>query len=140
MSKGFESEKVWKARGRGFSMAKVQPEGRVIHFTGQVAWDADENIVGQDDVAEQTRQCFRNIEALLNEVGGTLEDIVSITTYFLDINHLPDIQAVRNEFLIGDDLPVSTSIKVAGLGHEHFLVELSPIAVVPNERYKERGV
>ena len=134
MNKGFESEKVWKARSRGFSMGMVQPEGKVIHLTGQVAWDSEENIVGKDDVAEQTRQCFRNIENLLNEVGGKLEDIVSITTYFLNLDDLPKIQAVRNEFLPEIHPPVSTSVKVAGLGHEDFLVELTPIAVVPNER------
>lgn len=134
MSRSFESEKVWKSHGRGFSMGIVQPQGRVIHLTGQVAWDEQENIIGSDDVAEQTRQCFRNIESLLHEVGGTLDDIVSITTYFLELKDLPEIQAVRNEFLSMDQPPVSTSVKVAGLGHEEFLVELTPIAVVPNDR------
>lgn len=118
-------------------MGIVQPDGKVIHLTGQVAWDTDENIVGMGDVAEQTRQCFRNIETLLSEVGGTLEDIVSITTYFLDLDDLPKIQAVRNEFLSAIDPPASTSVKVAGLGHEDFLVELTPIAAVPNDRYRE---
>lgn len=132
MSRGFESDDVWKSRGRGFSMGIVQPEGRVIHLTGQVAWNSDENIIGKGDVAEQTRQCFRNIERLLSEVGGTLQDVVSITTYFLDLEDLSKIQAVRNEFLSNFDPPVSTSIKVAGLGHKDFLVELTPIAVVPN--------
>lgn len=131
MSRGFESDKVWKSRNRGFSMGIVQPQGKVIHLTGQVAWDAEENIVGKDDVAEQTRQCFRNIENLLNEVGGKLTDIVSITAYFLNLDDLSKIQAVRNEFLLPADAPVSTSIKVAGLGHKDFLVELTPIAVVP---------
>ena len=42
-------------------MGVVQHEGRVIHFTGQVAWDENENIVGKDDVRLQTRQCFKNI-------------------------------------------------------------------------------
>ena len=115
-------------------MGIVQPEGRVVHLTGQVAWDAEENIVGKEDAAEQTRQCFRNIESLLEEVGGKLEDIVSITTYFIDLGDLPKIQAVRNEFLPATNSPVSTSVKVAGLGHEDFLVELTPIAVVPYDR------
>ena len=72
-------------------MGVVQPEGKVIHLTGQVAWDAEENIVGIGDVAKQTRQCFRNIENLLGEVGAGLEDIVSITTYFLKLEDLPRI-------------------------------------------------
>ncbi|MEM7563241.1 MAG: RidA family protein [Pseudomonadota bacterium] len=134
MKRAFESKQVWQARGRGFSMGVIQPEGKVIHLTGQVAWDPDENIVGKGDVSEQTRQCFRNIETLLAEVGGTLEDIISITTYFLALEDLPKIQAVRNEFLPAFDAPVSTSVKVAGLGHEDFLVELTPIAVVPVNR------
>ena len=134
MNKGYESEKVWKSRGRGFSMGIIQSEGIVIHLTGQVAWDTEEKIVGKGDVAEQTRQCFRNIENLLGEVGGKLEDIVSITTYFLDLEDLPKIQAVRNEFLPQENAPASTSVKVAGLGHKDFLVELTPIAVVPNDR------
>ena len=130
MKNGFESERVWKSRNRGFSMGTIQPEGKVIYLTGQVAWDANENIVGKDDVVEQTRQCFRNIENLLLEVGCRLSDIVSITTYFLNLEDLPKIQAVRNEFLPTIDPPVSTSVKVAGLGHEDFLIELTPIAVL----------
>ena len=132
----FNSDHSWSPRGRGFNMGVVQPEGKVIHFTGQVAWDANENIVGRYDVGEQTRQCFRNIIHILNEVGGIPDDLISITTYFLDLAHLPDIQAVRNEFLSVEHAPVSTSIKVAGLGHEDFLVELTPIAVVPLSRFR----
>ena len=126
---------VWAPRGRGFSMGVIQPEGHVLHFTGQVAWDPDENIVGLGDVAEQTRQCFRNIEVVLGAVGGTMSDIVSITTYFTDRSQLPLIQQVRLEFLESGHEPASTSVMVAGLGHEDFLVELTPIAVVPTERF-----
>ncbi len=126
---------VWSPRGRGFSMALVQPQGRVIHFTGQVAWDENERIVGKDDVAEQTRQCFRNIERVLAAVGGRLDDLVAVTTYYTDRSQLPLIQKVRGEFLDADNAPTSTSVMVAGLGHEEFLVELAPIAVVPDDRF-----
>ena len=134
---GFEADTVWRAHGRGFQMAAIQPEGIVIHFTGQVAWDQHERIVGKGDVAVQTRTCFRNIETLLSKAGGQLGDIIAITTYFLDRAHLPVIQEVRNEFLTKDTAPVSTSIMVAGLGHEDFLVELTPIAIIPSERFKK---
>ena len=131
MKKAIESGKVWSPRGRGFSMALLDKPGNVMFFTGQVAWDSDENIVGINDVAEQTRQCFRNIEALLKEAGGSLENVVSITTYFIHDGYLEKIQSVRSEFLNHSTLPVSTSVRVAGLGHKDFLVELTPIAVLP---------
>ncbi len=69
MAHGFNPEGVWHPRGRGFSMAVVQPVGQVLHFTGQVAWDAQERIVGKDDVKAQTRQCFKNIGAFSRQLG-----------------------------------------------------------------------
>ena len=139
MAAGFNPPGVWKPNGRGFNIGVVQHEGHVIQFTGQVAWDEDEQIVGKGDVELQTRQCFRNITAVLQSVGGSIEDIVSITTYFTDRSHLPAIQRVRTEFLQSRTTPVSTSVMLAGLGHEDFLVELTPTAVIPEERFIPPG-
>jgi len=136
MPLGFEIENVWRSKGRGFQMAAIQPDGVVIHLTGQVAWDADEKIVGREDIEIQTRKCFENIQLLLQEVGGRLSDVVSITTYFTDRSQLAAIQKVRTEFLSSEDAPVSTSVMVAGLGHEGFLVELTPVAVIPRDRFQ----
>ncbi|NSX54991.1 RidA family protein [Parasulfitobacter algicola] len=135
MPKGFETEKVWGARGRGFQMGVIQPKGIVVHLTGQVAWSADEEIIGLGDVEKQARQCFRNIQFLLHEIGGNLSDVISITTYFTDRSQLKHIQKVRAEFFHPGSEPVSTSVMVAGLGHKDFLVELTPIAVISHDRF-----
>lgn len=135
MAQGYNPPGVWQPRGRGFSMGVVQHPGYVIHFTGQVAWNEAEEIVGLGDVAAQTRQCFRNIEAVLKAVGGRLEDIVSVTTYFTDRSQLPEIQKVRTAYFDTASAPASTSLMVAGLGHPDFLVELAPIAVIPPDRF-----
>jgi 2-iminobutanoate/2-iminopropanoate deaminase len=135
MPVGFEVEEVWKAKNRGFQMGTVQQDGIVIHLTGQVAWSADEVIVGKGDIERQTKQIFENIARLLAKVGGELSDIVSITTYFTDRAQLPIIQMVRTQYLKAGREPVSTSVMVAGLGHEDFLIELTPIAVIPEERF-----
>lgn len=135
MVKGFNPPGVWSPKGRGFNLGVVQPEGHVVHFTGQVAWDEAEHIVGKGDVEAQTRQCFKNILTVLKSVGGNISDLISITTYFTDRSQLPLIQKVRSEFLKGQTAPVSTSVMVAGLGHEDFLVELTPVTVIPFERF-----
>ena len=139
MVKGFNPSGTWRPRGRGFSTGVIQPRGHVIRFTGQVAWDENERIVGKGDIRAQTRQCFRNIGAVLEAVGGEFGDIVTITTYFTDRDQLPAIQEVRGEYLAADNPPVSTSVMVAGLGHPDFLVELTPVAVIPEERFIEPG-
>ena len=120
-------------------MGVVQPAGRVVHLTGQVAWDSDSNIIGLGDAGAQTRHCIENISLLLAEVGGRLDDVVSVTTYFLNLEDLPKIQEVRAEHFPGPGAPVSTSIRVAGLGHPDFLVELTPIAVIPDSRFAPSG-
>ena len=135
MPVGFEVDDVWRARNRGFQMGAIQPDGIVVHLTGQVAWSVEEQIVGKGDVEAQTRQIFENIAKLLRNVGGELSDIVSITTYFTDRAQLPVIQTVRTEYFTNAQEPVSTSVMVAGLGHEDFLVELTPIAVIPEGRF-----
>jgi len=140
MHNSFASTKVWKPEGRGFSMGLVQPQGKIVHLTGQVAWDEHNRIVGEQDVRTQSQRCFDNIRFLLQEVGGELQDIVSLTTYFIDLDHLPAIQEIRAKVFRGSPGPVSTSVRVAGLGDPAFLVELTPIAVIPFERFHEASV
>ncbi|MEM7524418.1 MAG: RidA family protein, partial [Pseudomonadota bacterium] len=72
---------------------------------------------------------------VLVEVGGELSDIVEITTWFTDRAQLPAIQKERAAALAGAT-PVSTSVMVAGLGDPAFLVELTPVAVVPEARFR----
>ena len=134
-ARGFNPPDIWRPRGRGFSMAVVQPAGQIIHLTGQVAWNSKEEIVGRGDVEAQTVQCFANMQAVLQACGGALGDVIAVTTYFVDRSHLPAIQRVRARHF-GANPPVSTSIMVAGLGHPDFLVELAPIAVVPFARFR----
>ena len=126
---------VWQPRDRGFHMLVACSEGRPVFFTGQVAWDEHETIVGPGDVSAQTRQCFHNIERLLGAVGGTLADVVELRTYYTAREQLPLIQEVRSEFLQPATAPASTSVMVAGLGHPDFLVELTPVAIIPHDRF-----
>ncbi len=44
-------------------------------------------------------------------------------------------QKVRAEVLNSEAASVSTSVRVAGLGHPEFLLELTPVAVIPEDRF-----
>ena len=98
-----------------------------------MAWDADEKIIGKGNVRRQTEQIFENIKQLLANVGGVPGDIVEATTYFTDRSQLPEIRPGR---LSRGTEPVSTSVMVAGLGHEDFLVEITAVAVIPADRFR----
>jgi enamine deaminase RidA (YjgF/YER057c/UK114 family) len=133
----FNPAGMWAPHGRAFNQGVVEPEGRVLHMTGQVAWDADSRVIYPGDFEAQVRKCFENVERVLAEVGGALSDLVSLTVYFTDPSQLPIIQKVRAEKLPADTAPVSILIQVPGLVHPDLRVELVPVAVIPFDRYHD---
>ncbi|WP_433157069.1 RidA family protein [Kribbella sp. CA-247076] len=137
MGRHFNPAEVWAPNGRAFNQGVIQPEGYVVHVTGQVAWDADSVVVGVGDAAVQLRKSFENVQAILAEPGGRLTDVVSMTIYFLDRADLPAIQRVRAEFFPAATAPASILIQVPGLVVPELLVEVVPIAVIPPDRFRE---
>ena len=60
----------------------------VVYLRGQVGQDLDTSAsVGIGDVEAQAEQAMANIKALLEEAGGTLEDIVKVVAYLTDIRY-----------------------------------------------------
>ncbi len=136
----FNQPSGWPQNGRAFNHGVVVEDGVTLHMTGQVAWDAEGRVIGPGDCAAQTVACFDNVEAILAAVGGRLEDIVSLTIYFLAPEDLPAIQRVRAARLapeIAPEIaPASILIQTRGLVSPDLLVELVPIAVIPRSRYR----
>ncbi|MGF1593538.1 MAG: RidA family protein [Kiloniellaceae bacterium] len=136
MAYGFNPPGVWSPGTRAFSQGVIAGEGVTLHITGQVAWDADGKVVGRGDVAAQTAKTFENIKVIVEAAGGTLEDLVSMTIYFLDRDHLPAIQEVRRQYIKTPGAPASTAVQVAGLVIPELLVEIAPVALIPHKRFK----
>ena len=133
----FNPPECWPRAGRAFNHGVVEPAGRRVHLTGQVAWDGANQLVGGADAAAQMERCVFNIRAILEPMGGRLEDIVSMTVYFLDPADLPAIQAVRARHFPAETAPASILIQVSGLVAPELKVELVPIAVIPEARFRD---
>src|SRR6266700_1079069 len=85
---------------------RVDNPQSLIFLSGQLARDAEGNLVGPGDMAEQTRQCIRNMRTVLEAAGGSLEDIVSVVVYTTDMRQFKEIVAARTEFFVAN-LPTS---------------------------------
>ena len=92
--------------------------------------DEHGNILGKGDTEAQARQVFENIKAILDEAGGSFEDIVKTTIYLTDINYREGIHRIRRDYFKTTQ-PTSTLIIVKGLAREEFLMEVEAIAVLP---------
>ena len=105
---------------------------KTIHVSGQVAWDADNNIVGAGDLRAQTEQVFKNLQTALAAAGATFANVVKWTTYV--VNYKPADRAViaevRQRFLGSNTPPASTLIGVQSLVQPELLIEVEAIAVV----------
>ena len=119
---------VHSTAGVGYS--HVARAGDTVYIAGQIALDAGGNLVGKGDIEAQTQQVYANLQAILEELGGSLEDIVKLTTYLTDRGHLDAFRRVRNRFFTVA-FPPNTLLFVSGLAHPDYLVEIEAVAYIP---------
>ncbi len=119
---------VHSTAGVGYS--HVAKAGDTVYIAGQIALDAGGNLSGKGDVEAQTHQVYANLQAILDELGGGLEDIVKLTTYLTERSHLEAFRRVRNRFF-SDAFPPNTLLFVSGLAHPDYLVEVEAVAFLP---------
>ena len=120
---------VHSTAGVGYS--HVAKAGDTVYIAGQIALDADGALVGRGDIEAQTQQVYANLQAILEELGGSLDDIVKLTTYMTDRSHLDAFRNVRNRFF-SDAFPPNTLLFVSGLAQPDYLVEIEAVAFLPS--------
>jgi reactive intermediate/imine deaminase len=128
IKKRVKSSKVWEPPPRSWSQALQA--NNLLFVSGQVAVNTKGNLVGRGNAEVQARQVFKNIKNLVQEAGGTMNDVVMITVYVTDIRHSEKVRKARGAFFRGIP-PTSTLLVVSGLASEDLLVEISAIAVLP---------
>lgn len=116
---------------KSYHHAVTTEPGRIIFLSGQVAFDSNRNIIGENDVVAQTRQAMRNLKAVVETGGGQITDIVQITTHVVDYDsaQLDDITDTIAEFFVPNCLPTNTLVGIVSLSTEGLLVEIGGIAV-----------
>lgn len=125
----------WQSPNFPFHHAVVEPEGKRVHISGQVAWDENRNIIGIGDAGEQTKFAIASIENILASLGGNLADIISVNVFYTNQSDYQAICDARNDCFTLEHGPASTAVRVAGLVDPELLIEISAIAVIPQERF-----
>ena len=129
-------DEVWRSPGYPMSQAVVEPAGRRIHVSGQVAWDVDFRVQHVGDAAAQTKAAFDNIEKILQAAGGKLDDIVSLTAFYVREEDRDAITEARRSVLNDGFGPATIAIQVAKIWEQDLLVELVATAVIPEDRFQ----
>ncbi|HEX3416311.1 MAG TPA: RidA family protein [Stellaceae bacterium] len=117
------------AQARAYSQAVITEGGRIVWLAGQVgAADASGNSLS-GDFDGQVREVFARLSQTLEEAGGCLADMVTMTVFITDARHGDRFTELRKE-IFGDNFPASALITVAGLARPEMLVEVQGIAVI----------
>lgn len=112
-----------------YSQGILSEGGRLLFIAGQTASDKNGNVVGEGDIEAQTHQVLKNIQAVLKEVGGTLDNLVMTTTYITDRKYREGYNRVRMGYYKKSQ-PTSTLVIVTGLANPAYLIEINGIAVI----------
>ena len=125
-------EMLFPSLRHGFSQIVAATGGKTLFISGQTAWDPHKQIIGGTDLAHQTRQALRNVQAAVEAVGGTLSDVVALRIYI--VNYRPEqadaVGGALREFFAEEACPASTWIGVSALAVPEFLIEIEATAVL----------
>jgi len=108
---------------------KVTQAQSVLFLSGQVAYTAEGGVAFRGDFKAQARGAFEAIKTLVESQGGTMANIVKITTYVTDMRYRADLAPIREDFL-GRKGPASTLVEISQLAHPDWMIEIEAIAVL----------
>jgi 2-iminobutanoate/2-iminopropanoate deaminase len=104
--------------------------GDLLFVSGLAPVDEAGNLVGGDDVVEQTRKVLENLESVFAAAGATFADVLRVTVYLTDVDDRSLINPVRQEFF-GTSRPASTLIEVSALAIPGMKVEIEAVVGLP---------
>ena len=86
----------------------------ILMASGQIGQDPADGKLVAPDVAAQTRQCLKNLEAVLRAAGGHWDNVVKVNIYLVDMD---DFAAMNEEYKrwFPNGYPARCCVAVAGM-------------------------
>jgi 2-iminobutanoate/2-iminopropanoate deaminase len=100
---------------------------RLVIVSGQGATDPATGRLAGPDVATQTRQVFRNIQAILEAAGSDLSRVLRCGVFLVDLRDFEAMNEVYAE-VFGEHRPARTTVQVASLPDKGLRVEIDAMA------------
>ena len=114
----------------------IKRVGDFIFVSGTSSRRADNSVAGaeliagntQFDIRKQTRAVIENIRDYLAEENATLDDVVDITTFLVNMDDFAGYNEVYAEFFQGSSGPARTTVAVHQLPHPDLRIEIKAMA------------
>jgi 2-iminobutanoate/2-iminopropanoate deaminase len=117
------------AQARAFSPAVITEGGRTVWLAGQTVTEDASGASLAGNFEGQVREIFARLAKTLEEAGGTLADMVTMTVFITDTRYGDRFTELRRE-IFGDNFPASALVTITGLARSGMVVEVQGIAVI----------
>jgi enamine deaminase RidA (YjgF/YER057c/UK114 family) len=115
-------------------MVTVSGPVKAVYIGAQVAVDQNGAIVGKGNLAAQTEQVLRNIDACLAEAGARPEHLIHWSIYVAEGQDMRPAFEVGMRWWAGrPNPPMNNVLYVSGFWPSDFLISIEATAVVPLE-------
>lgn len=104
--------------------------GCVVFTAGQIPIDPTSGQIVANDIKAQTNQVLKNLVAILEAGGATLQSVLKTTVYLTDMNEFAGMNEVYGEYF-SESPPARTTVQVSRLPRD-VKVEIEAVALVVN--------
>ncbi len=108
--------------------SQATTNGSLLITAGQLPLTVDGDLLDEASVAEQTKQCLRNVEAIIEAEGGSLDDVLKTTVFLDDIDDFDAFNEAYSAFFETDP-PARSAIAVDAVP-KGAAIEIEAIATV----------
>ena len=112
---------------------KTAGASTLLFLGGQVAWDRDGHLVGENDIVAQFDKALENLLVVVRDSGGKAENIVKLNIYVTDkAAYLSSMREAGHAYRkhMGKHFPAMTLVEVKSLYESGAMVEIEGIAVL----------
>jgi reactive intermediate/imine deaminase len=102
--------------------------GNAVYISGQIPLVPETMELISNDIEQQIKQSFKNLQQITRAAGGDLKDIVKLTIYLTDLGNYPKANEIMSQFF-DEPYPARAVIGVNQLPR-HSPVEIDAIMVL----------
>ena len=88
--------------------------GKTVYLSGQIPLDPKTMALHNVDIEAEIHQVFRNLRAVAEAAGGTLNHLVKLNVYLTDLVNFPKVNEIMGEYF-DKPYPARAAVGIASL-------------------------
>lgn len=94
--------------------SQATTNGSIMFTAGQIPMTPDGELLDDEPIDVQTRQALENVQAIVEEEGATMQDVLKATVFLDDIDDFESMNDAYAEYFV-DNPPARSAVEVANL-------------------------